>query len=113
METAIIDRLHRFVSDGGRPVRETLASETLVQPVEPMSRYEIIWKTVKRVPFGRVATYEQIAVKPGWKIMPDSLVCFACTAKGIQIPWHRIINSAGRISTSPSARRQKKSEQKH
>ena len=75
-----------------------------------MGRYEIIWKTVKRVPFGRVATYGQIAREAG---MEDHarLVGYALHAlpKGIQIPWHRVINSAGRISLAgPSARRQKK-----
>jgi methylated-DNA-protein-cysteine methyltransferase-like protein len=75
-----------------------------------VGRYEIIWKTVRRVPFGRVATYGQIARVAG---MEDHarLVGYALHAlpKGIQIPWHRVINSAGRISLAgPSARRQKK-----
>jgi methylated-DNA-protein-cysteine methyltransferase related protein len=75
-----------------------------------MKRYEIIWKTVRRVPYGRVATYGQIARVAG---MEDHarLVGYALHAipKGIEIPWHRVINSAGRISLAgPPARRQKK-----
>ncbi len=74
-----------------------------------MSRYEIIWKTVERIPYGRVATYGQIARVAGME-SHARLVGYALHALplGSTVPWHRVINSAGRISLpGPAARRQK------
>jgi methylated-DNA-protein-cysteine methyltransferase-like protein len=74
-----------------------------------MSRYQIIWKTVQKVPFGCVATYGQIAREAGME-SHARLVGYALHAlpRGLQIPWHRIINSSGKISLPGlSARRQK------
>jgi methylated-DNA-protein-cysteine methyltransferase-like protein len=74
-----------------------------------MSRYEIIWKTVKKVPYGRVATYGQIAREAGMEYQAR-LVGYALHAlpRNLKIPWHRVINSAGKISLPGlSARRQK------
>lgn len=58
-----------------------------------------VWQLVAKIPFARVATYGQIAAalgQPhnarmvGWALssVPDDL----------EIPWHRVINSQGRIS---------------
>jgi methylated-DNA-protein-cysteine methyltransferase-like protein len=74
-----------------------------------VSRYEIIWKTVQKIPYGRVATYGQIALEAGMEGQAR-LVGYAlhATPRGLQIPWHRVINSAGRISLPGlTARRQK------
>lgn len=73
-----------------------------------MANYrQAVYDWVQRIPSGRVATYGQIAVLAG------------CTARQVgfalsqlpddtSVPWHRIINRAGRISCradgSPSAR---------
>jgi len=75
-----------------------------------MSRYEIIWQTIREVPRGRVASYGQIATIAGMD-GHARLVGYALHAlpAGSDVPWHRIISSAGRISLSgPSARRQRK-----
>ncbi len=64
-----------------------------------MSAYHEIYEWVSRVPEGKVATYGQIA----------RLVKSRCSARQVGyamaavpgdngIPWHRIINSQGRIS---------------
>ncbi|MBN1478948.1 MGMT family protein [candidate division KSB1 bacterium] len=74
--------------------------------------FEKVWTIVTHVPEGQVVTYGQIAVllgnpraarTVGWALhsTPDLL----------DIPWHRVINSAGRISTdcgehSPTVQRQ-------
>ena len=74
-----------------------------------MSRYDIIWKTVQKIPYGRVATYGQIACEAGME-SHARLVGYALHAipRGLEIPWHRVINSSGRISLPGlSARRQK------
>ena len=67
-----------------------------------VSRYQLIWRVVRKVPHGRVATYGQIARIAGF----DGLHAMP---RNSDIPWHRIINSQGRISLSgPTARLQQK-----
>ena len=63
-----------------------------------------IWRTVTRVPRGRVATYGQIALMTG---LPRGArtVGWALRALpgdgrvgGVKVPWHRVINARGAIS---------------
>lgn len=66
---------------------------------------EKIWKTVASIPYGQVATYGQVAdlsglgraarrVGPALRNAPDQL----------ELPWHRVINAAGKISLPPDTR---------
>lgn len=66
--------------------------------------FAAIWRVVARIPPGRVATYGQIARMAGfpgaarmvgWALgaLPDET-----DAAGHDIPWHRVINAAGRVS---------------
>jgi methylated-DNA-protein-cysteine methyltransferase related protein len=59
-----------------------------------------IWNTVRRIPRGRVATYGQIAALSGIPRQPR-LVGYALHAlpDGVRIPWHRVLNAKGQIST--------------
>jgi methylated-DNA-protein-cysteine methyltransferase-like protein len=61
--------------------------------------FDIIYSVVKEIPRGRIATYGQIAamVKPG---LPARIVGYAlhCLPENTDIPWHRVINSQGKIS---------------
>lgn len=64
--------------------------------------YEVIYATVRKIPYGKVATYGQIAdlaQLPG----RARLVGYALyrTVEDDQIPWHRVINAQGRVSESP------------
>jgi methylated-DNA-protein-cysteine methyltransferase related protein len=73
-------------------------------------KYEVIWKLVNKIPFGKVATYGQIADLAGLD-GHARFVGYALhgTPRTITIPWHRVINSQGKISLSgPSAQRQRK-----
>ena len=75
-----------------------------------MSNYDKIWKTVGRIPYGRVATYGQIAELAGLE-GHSRLVGYALHAlrPGAKIPWQRVINAKGRISLpGNSGRRQRK-----
>jgi methylated-DNA-protein-cysteine methyltransferase-like protein len=71
-----------------------------VKTLAPDSLYGRIRAVVSRVPRGRVATYGQIARLAG---LPGQarLVGYALHAlpKGTLVPWHRVINSRGEIST--------------
>lgn len=58
-----------------------------------------IYKIVKKIPRGCVATYGQIAALAG---MPRAarLVGYAlrATPDNVTIPWHRVVNAQGRVS---------------
>lgn len=66
--------------------------------------YRNIWKTVARIPRGRVATYGQIARLAGLG-KRARLVGYALhrTPDDYEIPWHRVINAQGRISFPPGS----------
>lgn len=64
-----------------------------------------IYAAVARVPRGRVATYGQIASAAG---LPGHarMVGYALSAlsEGSRVPWHRVVNAAGRISLRSDGR---------
>ena len=66
--------------------------------------YSRIYAVVARVPKGRVATYGQVAGEAG---LPGHarMVGYALSAlpEGSRLPWHRIVNAAGRVSLRSSA----------
>jgi methylated-DNA-protein-cysteine methyltransferase-like protein len=61
--------------------------------------YQKIWETVRRIPFGRVATYGQIAALAGHPRQPR-LIGYAMhrTPEDSGVPWHRVVNAKGEIS---------------
>jgi methylated-DNA-protein-cysteine methyltransferase-like protein len=72
---------------------------------------ELVWQIVHAIPAGRVATYGQVAALAG---MPQKsrLVgrVLSQLPKGTKLPWHRVINSQGRISNPDPARQKEKLE---
>lgn len=66
-----------------------------------MSNYDRIYTTVHKIPFGKVATYGQIADLAGL-YGKARLVGYALFRVQIadDIPWHRVINAKGEISYS-------------
>lgn len=64
------------------------------------SSYPSIYRIVRRIPPGRVATYGQVAWLAG---LPGHarLVGYAMHAASADdlVPWHRVVNAQGRIST--------------
>jgi methylated-DNA-protein-cysteine methyltransferase related protein len=66
-----------------------------------MSQYNSIYKIVKQIPLGQVATYGQIADLAGL-YGKACLVGYALFRVDIKddIPWHRVINAKGEISYS-------------
>jgi len=63
------------------------------------SRWETIYKAVRKVPRGRVASYGQIAELAGLEGHARQ-VGYALHAlpDGSGVPWHRVINTRGEIS---------------
>ena len=66
--------------------------------------YQRIYRVVRRIPKGRVATYGQVASLAGLAGHARQ-VGYALHAlpDGTIVPWHRVVNSAGRISTRSTA----------
>lgn len=70
---------------------------------KPASFDQRVWQEVGRIPFGRLATYGQIADRigafgaarqVGWALQRLNLPS--------SVPWHRVVNARGRISMSLS-----------
>ena len=63
-----------------------------------MSSYARIYDWVRRVPEGKVATYGQVAGLVGRCSARQVGYAMAALQDDAGVPWHRIINSQGRIS---------------
>lgn len=59
---------------------------------------ERVYELVRRIPFGRVMTYGQIAELFGDGYTPRT-VGFVMHSSGETTPWHRVINAQGACST--------------
>lgn len=95
---------------GWKHAREDFFSDdTIVKIGAPDGLHQRIYAVVSKIPRGRIATYGQIAHVAG---LPRQarLVGYALHAlpPNSRVPWHRVVNAQGAISTSPnSARRQR------
>lgn len=63
-----------------------------------MSVYEKIYRQVKCVPDGKIATYGQIARLVGGCAARQVGYAMAALPDGAGVPWHRIVNHKGEIS---------------
>ncbi len=65
--------------------------------------YSRIYAVVRRIPRGRVATYGQVAGLAGGIPRGARQVGYALHAltPARAVPWHRVVNAAGRISLPP------------
>jgi|SRR5690606_18268317 len=63
------------------------------------STYERIYRVVRKIPSGRVATYGQVATLAG---LPGHArqtgYALHALPSGTAVPWHRVINAQGAIS---------------
>jgi methylated-DNA-protein-cysteine methyltransferase-like protein len=65
------------------------------------NRNQRVWQVVAQIPQGRVATYGQIAALAGLggpSAARQVGYALAALRDGTRIPWHRVVNAAGRIS---------------
>ena len=70
----------------------------------PAGVHERIYGLVRNIPPGRVATYGQIAEFAG-RCTPRMVgYAMASVPHGSDIPWHRVINSRGRVSLQGEGR---------
>ena len=70
---------------------------------DQMTFFEQVYRLVKKIPRGQVTTYGQIAALAG---NPRSARAVGWALHGLsekeleKIPWHRVINREGRVSTT-------------
>ena len=66
-------------------------------------RYEKIWRAVRRIPAGRVATYGQIAELAGFAGHARQVgYALHHLPSASDVPWHRVINARGEVSARSS-----------
>jgi methylated-DNA-protein-cysteine methyltransferase related protein len=67
-----------------------------------MSTYDQIYAIVRKIPYGCVATYGQIAelAQLYGKARLVGYALFKVNAPASEIPWHRVVNAKGEISYS-------------
>lgn len=59
---------------------------------------------IKKIPAGRVATYGQIAAMAGSPRAARQVVrVLHSSSRKEKLPWHRVINSKGRVSLQPGS----------
>jgi methylated-DNA-protein-cysteine methyltransferase-like protein len=58
-----------------------------------------VWQVVRRIPRGRVATYGQVSQLIRRRLTPVG-VGWAMHAAPPGVPWHRVVNARGGLSTS-------------
>ena len=68
----------------------------------PTYFHEMVIKILKRLPKGKVATYGQIAALSGSPRSARQIVrILHSSSRKEKLPWHRVINKAGKISLKP------------
>ena len=61
--------------------------------------YEKIYRAVRRIPRGRVATYGDVAERAGLEGRARQVgYALHALAAGSDVPWHRVVNARGEIS---------------
>jgi methylated-DNA-protein-cysteine methyltransferase-like protein len=65
--------------------------------------YDRIYEVVRHIPPGRVATYGQVATVVGPPVtaqqVGDAMAALREAAPGPPVPWQRVINAQGKVST--------------
>jgi len=85
-------------------------------PPNQQAYYEQIWNLVHQIPFGKVATYGQLAkmLPPPHGVEIETYAAFAprwvggaMAACPDDVPWQRVINSQGKISERAGSEKQR------
>lgn len=71
--------------------------------------YERIYTLVRQIPPGRVATYGQIALLMGPPVtareVGEAMAALGAEPPDPPVPWQRVINAQGKVSTGPQQQR--------
>jgi methylated-DNA-protein-cysteine methyltransferase-like protein len=69
--------------------------------MEERKLYEIIYDTVRQIPYGKIASYGQISEIVGRcsaQMVGFALAALANASEPTDVPWQRVVNSQGKIS---------------
>ena len=76
----------------------------MTSPIADPTPEERIWQVVADIPFGKLASYGQVAELAG---LPRGARrvgrCLSRLPAGTRLPWHRVVNASGRISLAGDA----------
>lgn len=91
-------RMSTAKDQGNREDRKMKRAGYQITPDQIGSRYQRIYAVVCLIPEGQVASYGRVASISG--VATARMVGYAMAALpyGSDVPWHRVINSKGRIS---------------
>ncbi len=74
-------------------------SDKEVKKTDDANWYQSVWKVVSEIPSGHVLTYGEVARLSG---MPRAArrvsQALRRAPRGMELPWHRVINAQGKIS---------------
>lgn len=76
-----------------------MSADTEIKKTADVNWYKSVWKVVSEIPSGHVLTYGEVARLSG---MPRAARRVSQALRraphGLNVPWHRVINSQGKIS---------------
>jgi methylated-DNA-protein-cysteine methyltransferase-like protein len=71
--------------------------------------YHRIYEVVRHIPHGRVTTYRQVALVVGPPVtaqqVGDAMAALRDDHPSLSVPWQRVINAQGKVSTGPHQQR--------
>jgi methylated-DNA-protein-cysteine methyltransferase-like protein len=84
------------VASRSKPKKTSSRAKTSAPEPRPFER---VWRLVKRIPRGRVATYGQLSDLIDRRLTPVGVGWAIRAAPAGALPWHRVVNGRGGIST--------------
>lgn len=74
-------------------------SDTEIEKTADVDWYRNVWKVVSEIPSGHVLTYGEVARLAGLPTAARRVSqALRRAPRGLGLPWHRVINSQGKIS---------------
>lgn len=74
-------------------------SDTEIEKTADVDWYKNVWKVVSEIPSGHVLTYGEVARLAGLPTAARRVSqALRRAPRGLGLPWHRVINSQGKIS---------------
>jgi len=74
-------------------------SDTEIKKTADLNWYKDVWKVVSEIPPGHVLTYGEVARLSGLPAAARRVSqALRRAPRGLNLPWHRVINSQGKIS---------------
>ena len=76
-----------------------MSSNTNIKKTDDTSFHQNVWKVVSEIPAGHVLTYGEVAKLSGMPRQARRVSqAMRRAPRKMQLPWHRVINSQGKIS---------------